>query len=244
MKCRIAGLKVLINILERENRLIAQTAQYREDFSGNPDIVIGFPYSFLERRVEENPSVPLSEMEYVWTGYEFCRRLLEFGGFVLHASAVAYKGKAYLFSAPSGTGKSTHTSLWEKCFGEEAFIINDDKPAIILENEKIVVCGTPWSGKTDKNKNVSVPLGGICFIERGKENSIEKVNLSSAAAMILGQTLRYPSVEFMSALLDFLNKNLRNIPVFKMKCNISLEAAKMSYEFINKNTEGESFYEN
>lgn len=233
LKCKIAGLNVLTTILAPDNRFITQSESYSQDFSGKPDIKIKFSESFLEKQAKENPALTFAETEYMWTGYEFCRKLLKYDGFVLHASAVAYNGKAYLFSAPSGTGKSTHTALWEKVFGSDAFIINDDKPALRLNDEKIYVYGTPWSGKTDKNKNVGVPLGGVCFLSRSPSNHIEKADTKSAIYMLLSQTLRYPSQEFMGTLLDFMDKNLPNIPVFRMGCNMKDEAAIMAYEFMS-----------
>lgn len=244
LKCEIAGLRVCISVLTPQNRLLSQAQCYLSDFNSEPDFNIEFTEEFLKRRATETPGLSLHEAEYIWSGYEFCRRLLAYDGLVLHASAISYKGKAYLFSAPSGTGKSTHTAIWEKVFGKEAEIINDDKPALRLRNGKIYVCGTPWSGKTDKNKNISVPLGGICFISRSPYNHIEKADKKIALASLLGQTLRYPSSEYMTLLLDFLNENLTAIPVYKMGCNMEDEAAIIAYEFMKKHCEGDRFYEN
>ena len=244
LKCRIAELDVEISLLVPENRLIKQADKYISDKGFSPDFKIALPKDFLQKRAMETPGLPLSETEYIWTGYEFCRRLLEFDGFVLHASAVLYKGKVYLFSAPSGTGKSTHAALWEKVFGSDAVVINDDKPALRLIDGKLYVFGTPWSGKSDKNKNLSAPLGGICFISQSETNYIEKADTLSSTALILGQTLRYPSEEFMTMLLNFLDKILPGINVFKMQCNMDDEAAIMAYEFMNNNMQGDNFYEN
>ena len=80
--------------------------------------------------------------------------------------------RVFYIKGGSGTGKSTHTALWLKNFAPRASIINDDKPAIRIQKDGIFVYGTPWSGKTDQNKNVKVPLQGIAFLERGEENSI------------------------------------------------------------------------
>ena len=177
IKCRIAELDVLISIMFTESKLLSRFDSYLSDFSGDSDFTIAFPNEFFQKRIEENPRISLTEAEYIWTGYEFCRKLLDHDGFVLHAPAVAYTGKAYLFSASSGTGKSTHAAIWEKVFGKDAIIINDDKPALRIKNDTIYVYGTPWSGKTDKNSNISVPLGGICFISKSLQiKSIECSN--------------------------------------------------------------------
>ncbi|MBQ2891235.1 MAG: hypothetical protein IJE44_06290 [Clostridia bacterium] len=242
LKCKIADLKVSVTVLQNENRLIEYAEKYADDFSGESDINISFSHEFLEHRVAENDMLTLSEAEYIWTGLDFAKKLLGFGGLVLHASAVCYDDKVYLFSAPSGTGKSTHTSLWEKVF-DGAFVINDDKPALRLIDGKIYVYGTPWSGKNGKNKNFCAPLGGICFISRSEENHIEKMTAKEAIPSILRETLRFPSIEFMEALLGFLDKNLKNIPVFKMGCNTQDEAATTAYNFMKKFPQGGNFYE-
>jgi len=119
----------------------------------------------------------LDECEYIWTGASFCRHLLDYEGMVLHASALAYEERAYLFSAPCGTGKSTHARQWQEHFGSDKVqIINDDKPALRLTDGSFYVFGTPWSGKSEYSLNVQVPLQAICFLEQSAHNWIEKKN--------------------------------------------------------------------
>lgn len=233
-KAIIAELKTEISVSCPDCRIIKQAEKYRADFSEDPDIKIGFPIDFLEKRQKENPTLPLSECEYIWTGYEFCRRLVSFDGFVLHASAVSYKGRAYLFSAPSGMGKSTHTSIWQRVFGSDAVIINDDKPAIRKIGDTIYACGTPWSGKSDINENIKVPLAGICFLSRGSVNKIEKIGGNLALYMILNQTMRLPFPEFMDSLLSLTDTVMSRIPVYRMECNTDDEAARVAFEFMSK----------
>ncbi len=244
LRLRVAGLNVSVVSLIPENRLRAQAKDYLFDFSGEPDIKTEFSLEFLKKRAAESPSLSLAECEYIWTGYDFAKKLLKFNGFVLHASAVSFKNRAYLFSAPSGTGKSTHVGLWQNAFPGEAVILNDDKPALRRLGDEICVFGTPWSGKTDKNENICVPLGGICFIERAKENKIEKADKKEAIYLLLSQIMRYPSKEYMEKLLSFIGSNLRLAPVFKMGCNISPDAAITAYNYMSKHLKGTDFYEN
>ena len=210
--------------------LIKQASAYQVDDEQEADIKISFPNNFLEAKQKENQHLSLNDIEYIHVGAQYYQKLLAFDGFMLHASAVAVDGVAYLFSAPSGTGKSTHTSLWKKVFNEKAIIINDDKPAIKIENNKCYVYGTPFSGKTDQNLNVRVPLKGVCILERGKENRIERISKEEAIFFILNQTIRPYNSSTMVKLMELLNQFLEVTPIYRMYCNISLEAAQMAYD--------------
>lgn len=146
---------------------------------------------------------------------------------------MALDNKAVLFSAPCGTGKSTHTGLWRKYFGEDkAIIINDDKPAIRLMGDTFYVYGTPWSGKSDLNTNVKVPLQAIVFLEQASENCIERLSNKDAVRWLYYQSLRPTgprSEEKTSNLLNLLDKIVCQIPIYKMGCTISEEAVELSY---------------
>ena len=184
----------------------------------------------IREKHKEYPHLSLADCEYMWTGAHFCEELLNFDGFMLHASAVVYKDRAYLFSAPSGTGKSTHTKQWLDAFGEDAYILNDDKPVIRLLDGKAVVFGTPWSGKTDQNRNAGVLLGGICFLERADENWIKPVEAKDAAFGILNQTIRPGDKKRLEKLLELLDNVIKMTGVFRMGCTISTDAATMAYD--------------
>lgn len=179
-------------------------------------------------RVEDHLSI--EECEYSCAGAEFYMKLLKHQGFMIHASAVEKEGKAYLFSAPSGTGKSTHAQLWRQTFkGEPIRIINDDKPAVCLQNGVFYACGTPFSGKTDKNENRKAPIQGLCMLHRGKTNKIQKITSGEALPLILPQTLFYGDEEETNLLLSFLDRFLQSVPVYKMECTMEEEAAKTAY---------------
>ena len=138
-----------------------------------------------------------------------------------------------MFSADPGTGKSTHTSLWLKYFGEDrAKIINDDKPAIRMIDDKLYVYGTPWSGKTDQNINMKVPIGAIVFLERSQDNWIKEIEPQEAIPLILQQTVRPEKEEVMIKLLDMLDIVLRRVKLYKLGCNMSEDAVKVSYNGI------------
>ena len=221
----IAGLKVGYSCLC--DRLRRQSEAYlTEDQPTNFNIVLS--REFLEEKNAESPHLTLEDCEYIYTGSFFYHHLVQFRGMLLHASAVILDGYAYLFSASSGTGKSTHTALWCEVF-PEAKILNDDKPAIRILRDGIYVYGTPWSGKSDLNLNLKIPLGGICFLERSEENFIEPMETGDAILLTLNQTVRPMEQADMDLLLKTLDTVLCKTPLYRMGCNISPDAAKMAY---------------
>ncbi len=225
----IAGIKTQLSV-RKSWTIETQARDYLAGFQGEPQITAGICDELLEQKAAQFPALTPMECEYMWTGEQFCQSLLAFDGFMLHASAVVYRGKAYLFSAPSGTGKSTHTQLWCKVFGDDAYIINDDKPVIRLTKDGAVVYGTPWSGKTDQNRNAEAHLQGICFIERAGENNIQEISTAEAVYRILNQTIRPSGKANMDLLLSVLDKVLRQTKVYKLGCNISPDAVRVAYE--------------
>ncbi len=199
--------------------------------SGVADFIIKLNYNDIEKKALDTPLMSEQDWEYMQFGSNFYKMLLDYDGMMLHASAVVVDGQAYCFSAHSGTGKSTHTSLWMQLFKDKgAFLINDDKPAIKLENGKFKVYGTPFSGKHDLNVNTSVPLKAICFIERSETNEIIRLKPIQVFSLLLNQTIRPSDEERLDKLCNFIDKLLTDIPVYKLKCNISLEAAQLAYD--------------
>ena len=230
----IAGINVGM-ILRKGGIIETQAQKYRGDFEGYPQIVLGIDDEALEGYRSSMPQLSLLEHEYMWTGAKFCEGLLEHNGFMLHASGVVYENKAYLFSAPSGTGKSTHTGIWRRTFGEDkTFIINDDKPVIRIIDDVVMAFGTPWSGKTDQNENIGVPLQGICFVERCETNWIEPMSPKDAAHRILDQTVRPGNHESMGKLLELLDKVLKNVKIYTLHCNMENEAAIVAHKGMNE----------
>ena len=221
---------ITVDMGYKYGRMKNQADKYRVNESVAPEMTIYLSDAFLEQKSRENPLVTPEMCEYIYTGSVFYSGLILFGGLMLHASSVLMDGKAYLFSAPSGVGKSTHTSMWQTVFGRDrAKILNDDKPAIRIEEDGIYAFGTPWSGKTDLNINVKAPIAGICFIERGKANKIRRENGGAVIGKMLSQTIRPYDEKDMDMLLGHLDKVLREIPVYTLSCDISEEAVYTAY---------------
>ena len=142
-----------------------------------------------------------------------------------------FKGKVgehTVIIAKSGVGKSTHTHLWLDKF-PDARMINDDKPAIRLIDGEYCACGTPFSGKNDESANIAAPIKAIVFLERSMKNSISRISPQSAIPLFLSQTIRASAASVMDMLLTVLDGVLKNVPIYKLKCNISEEAVMTSY---------------
>lgn len=189
---------------------------------------------------EKSSDLSDDDLEYMATCARFYSALSLFDGMMLHSSAVVVDGKAYLFTADSGTGKSTHTSLWLKMFGDRAYILNDDKPALRWEDGMWYAYGTPWSGKHDISVNARVPLGGIAVLERAEQNSIEPYSDEAAADFFCKQIQKTYRPDRMGLILELLDKLLSTAPIWKLKCNMDPEAAIVSYEAMS----GEKFVSN
>ena len=107
--------------------------------------------------------------------------------FLMHGALVAWKRTGYIFTAPSGTGKTTHVRLWEKYLGSDAEISNGDKPILEVKEDEIVAYGTPWAGKERLQKNTCVPVRGICFLRQSEINTIHKLSKKEALLLLLPQ---------------------------------------------------------
>lgn len=230
---KIAGFTVSME--PKYEPLVSQVKPYLINDTEDVQITLSLPDEFLEKKHQENPHLDIGSCEYIFYGVEFYYKLLDFNGFLLHSSAIEYEGNAYLFSAPSGTGKSTHTSLWAEKFGKDKVkFINDDKPVILFKDGKIYACGTPFSGKTNLSENVCVPIKGICFLHRSPTNEIKRCESKDALKNIMNQTVRPANAVRMSNLLSMIDKLMKNVPIFEMGCNMSTEAAEVSYSAMSE----------
>lgn len=153
---------------------------------------------------------------------------------MLHGSTVAVDGRGYLFTAKCGTGKSTHTRLWCQAFGERAVMVNDDKPFLKLTDGGVLACGSPWSGKHGLDTNITVPLAGICILERGKENQIAPCDPKEALPMLLHQSYCPLDGEKQPAFEALVGSLAGRIPLWKMECTKDMGAALVAYNAMSK----------
>ena len=206
--------------------MASRCAAYRAEMDEPAQIVIDETKYRPELWKELKPDAAI----YMESGRQFYAQLLKFDGLMLHASAVAMEGHAYLFSGPCGRGKSTHTRLWQSAFGEAASVFNDDKPALRRLSDGWYAYGTPWCGKDGINKNEKWPLAGICFLKKAEQNRIRRLEAAEALPLLLGQTIRRLYPEKMELLLGLVDRLLREVPVYELENLPTEDAARLSFE--------------
>ena len=149
---------------------------------------------------------------------------------LFHGSAIAVDGHGYLFTAKSGTGKSTHTRLWRRLLGERAIIINDDKPLLHVTNSEVTVYGTPWDGKHHLSNNIKIPLKSICVLKRDSVNHIAKISKFEAYPSLFQQVYRPADMLKMKKTLDLFDLLTAKVELYELGCNMDLDSARISYE--------------
>lgn len=221
---RIADLLIEMNT---SGRTELQARPYLTDEDGKADMTVRSNAAELHKT---HSYLSEDDCEYLATGSNFYRQLVAFDGMMLHASCVVVEDRAYLFSAPCGTGKSTHVKLWMKLFGERAYVLNDDKPALRVIDGKVYAYGTPWSGKFDFSRNARVELGGIAVVKRAAENSIRRLPSDEALFALMNQTVRPSSDKIIERYLTTMQNVVETGKIFELSCNMDISAARLSYE--------------
>ena len=197
---------------------------FEREKSAREDIKEGIPIRHFSDAYLETLAVYRKIADYLLS----CDTLL------FHGSVIAVDGEGYLFTAKSGTGKSTHTRLWREYFGERAVMVNDDKPLLYITDFGVTAYGTPWDGKHRLSTNIAVPLKGICILTRNAKNYIEPVGPHAVYPLIVQQTNRSLSAEGMKRTLSLIDRMLNVVPVYRLGCNMDIEAAKVAYEGMNR----------
>lgn len=197
---------------------------------GKADFSVEVSDEVMEKIIRESPEYPDGYLECLEIYRIICRKILEYDAMLMHCAAICVDGEAYLFTALSGTGKTTHINLWKQKFGDRCFVVNGDKPILRMKNDKFYACGTPWRGKENYGGNVIVPIKAVCVLNRGEKNEIKKIAPHEAISTILTQTLRTNDMYEMEKMLTLADKLLKLVPFYSLHCNMEPEAADVSYE--------------
>lgn len=216
-----------------------QCKEYRA--VGVPDFSIEITLSDIVFEREKSAQADKAEeraIQFYSDGYletlaayrKIAERMPEYDTVLFHGSAIAVDGQAYLFTARSGTGKSTHARLWRELLGDRAIMVNDDKPLIRISDTGTIIYGTPWDGKHHLSNNIAVPLKAICILERAKENAIRPVTREEALPMPIQQTYRPAYPLTLAKTLMLIDRLGRDVKLYRLGCNMDIGAAKLSYD--------------
>ena len=215
-----------------------QCREYRA--AGVPDFRIEITPSDIVFEREKSAQADKAEeraIQFYSDGYletlaayrKIAERMPENDTVLFHGSCVAVDGAGYLFTAKSGTGKSTHTRLWRELLGDRAIMINDDKPLIRISDSGAIIYGTPWDGKHHLSNNIAVSLKAICILERAKENAILPVTREEALPMLIQQTYRPADPFTLAKTLTLIDRLGMEVKLYRLRCNMDISAAKLSY---------------
>ena len=179
----------------------------------------------FRRREFTDPFLERAAIQRAFAEFLFDRDIL-----LVHGSTVAVDGRAYLFAAKSGTGKSTHTRLWRQVFGQRAVMINDDKPFLHLTDTGVIAFGSPWSGKHGLDTNISAPLAGICILQRGQENIIRPLSAEEALPRLHKEAYIPMDAEKYPKFQTLVEKLARQVPLWHMTCTKDPQAAQVAFD--------------
>lgn len=225
----VAGLTVEMNYLREATR------KFCEDYiidapAGKADLIATTSPEKIEAEIQlADEPVNRRSAEQLSLFREIAERAPDFGSFLFHGASISYDGKAYLFGALSGTGKTTHIKLWMEFLGEKVQIVNGDKPLLRVRRDGVDVCSTPWAGKEGMQRNCIVPLQAICLLQRGETNHIERVAPKDYLNLIMQQVYIPRNAKALEETLTLLDQVLQAVPVYLLHCNISEDAVRTSF---------------
>ena len=224
---RIAGLTVgIVSIYDDVHRLcrgyLADDQEAGTDFT-----VETSPEDLDYERLRAEGDYSDGYFEILAVYRKIAERTPEYDTVLFHGSAVSVDKSAYIFTAASGTGKSTHAGLWRRMLGDRAVMVNDDKPLIKITESGSVVFGTPWDGKHRLSSNIAVPVKAIAVLERAESNSIAEITKREAMPMLLQQTYRPAGIAALARTLELIDR--LDMRFYRLRCNMDVSAAEMSY---------------
>ena len=200
------------------------------------DLAMERQKAMREDAIEGLPSREYSDEELEITAVlrKVTEALFDYNTLLFHGSTIAVDGQAYLFTAKSGTGKSTHTRLWREMLCDKAIMVNDDKPFLKITEDGVLACGSPWNGKHRLGNNIQVPLKAICILERGVENHIKEIPPKEALPMLIQQSARPADPKKMGKYMELIDRLSQKVKFYRMRCTMDPAAAQMAYEEMSK----------
>ena len=234
---RLAGLNIRITSLhERVHRMCeAYRTEDTPDFAVETtaeDAAFEDERTVREDLYTDSPVRRYSEsyLETLAVYRKIAEQLPYFDALLMHGSCLAVDGQSYLFTAKSGTGKSTHARLWRETMGDRVVMVNDDKPLIRFVDGQPQAFGTPWDGKHRLSSNIAVPLRAICILERGVQNRIVPITASEAYPKLVQQIYRPLNALTMAKTLQLIDRLSTTVALWLLECNMDPDAARVAFE--------------
>ena len=179
-----------------------------------------------EERISSQTDFAPSYYESIIAYRKIAEILPSYDAFLFHGSVIEYKGKAYVITAHSGVGKTTHTRLWMSEFGDEVKILNGDKPTVRIINGEAYACGTPWQGKENYGRNSICKIAGFAFLTRAEENRAYEIEPSEAVMRFMSQIyLPKKSKSALAKTMLLADRVLKDVKLVHLECNMQPEAA-------------------
>ena len=232
-KTNMFKIKIADLVVEIQNKYEFVERQCREyiTYEGKTDLIASCTHEEIEaeKGLYTEDVFTNGYCESVCIYRKICLQMPKFDAFIFHSAVVDVNGEAFAFAARSGTGKSTHLMLWKQYLGDKMIVVNGDKPIVRFIDGKLYAYGTPWCGKEGWHTNTKSPLKAICFLERAQENRISPLPKDKSAELVMKQIIIPKDAEGAIKTLELLDKMILNIDTWLLGCNISLEAAKLSY---------------
>lgn len=227
----IAGVEAEINTVYPSSYYFCD--HYLSD--GTPVLTIEITQEDIEREIEKG-----RQHYFTYTGYtdkgetkdkvyegraetsvlfrKFIEAVLAYDIIFMHGAVISVQNQAYMFTAPSGTGKTTHIMHWLQNI-RDAFVINGDKPLVRIKDDSVTAYGTPWCGKEKMETNTEAPLKAIVLMERSEENHIEEISFGQAYTFLLQQTYLPHDPEKAKKTLALLAKLGKQVRIYIFKFN-------------------------
>lgn len=223
-KIKIAGLTVGID--NKYPYIETLCEDYFAD--GNTDFDICVTEAEIAAEKTEDISDP-GYLESLAVYRKIAERLPDYDGFLMHGVVLKVDGEGYAFTAPSGTGKTTHAMYWKKLFGDRCIIVNGDKPLIRFIDGEFRAYGTPWCGKENLHTNTSAPLRRLFCVNRSAENRVVPLDPKTSLTRLLAAVYRPKDPALFEKTAEYIMLFLKKVAVCDLFCNMSVDAAKCAY---------------
>ena len=242
---RVAETIVEVHSLFQDSRTLCKNYLIEDDATGSAaDFIIDIVPRNIRQENDESQKILNTNSESIYLyfnpGYmetfavhrKLCESIPKYGAFLMHGAVVAYKGFAYMFIAPSGTGKSTRVKLWIDEY-PESIVVNGDKPFLRVTDKKVYAYGSPWCGKEHWNTNIGVPLKAMYLLERSDEDQLEEIPFKDAFAKLLNQTYipSDPSSSLMT--LSLLRRMSGKVQIYRFRSTPTRTSVRYAYETAN-----------